>query len=56
MHAFGQRIGVPVKTFEARGEQRVRSQSVNWPAYAGRGGAEDGAVLFVFVEAASQPI
>ena len=56
MHDLGQHISVPVKTFEALAGERARSQSVNWPAYAGRGGAEDGAVLFVFVEAASQPI
>ena len=48
MHGLGQRIGAPVKTFETFALQGVRSQSINWPAYAGRGGAEDGAVPFVF--------
>ena len=48
MHGLGHRIGAPFKTFDAVAWRGVFSQSVNWPAYAGRGGAGDGAVLFVF--------
>ena len=56
MHGLGQRVGTPDETVGAFAGQSLFSQSVNWPAHAGRGGAEDGAVLFVFVEAAPQPI
>jgi hypothetical protein len=48
MHGLGLRFGAPVNAFVAFAGQGVRSQSFNRPAYAGRGGAGDGAVLFVF--------
>jgi hypothetical protein len=48
IHGLGQHIGIPAKTFDALAWQSVFSQSVHWPAFAGRGGAGDGAVLFVF--------
>jgi hypothetical protein len=49
IHGFVQRTGATFKTFDARAWQCVFSQFINWPAFAGRGGAEAGAVLFVFL-------